>query len=363
MKKKILIINTAGMGLGGITTHILTYLEAIIGDCPSLSVTIGVTGLRDDDVILRFQKLGCKIIDLPNRKKNVFLYMKEINKLMHKHQFDVLHVHGNSGTMVIELFCGLLNHIPIRIAHCHNSVSNHMLVHKILGSLFTKTYTNAFACSDLAGEWLFGKDGYVVLPNAIDLSKFHFSRAIRAKKRAELGIPASKRVIGHVGNFNQQKNHVFLVNIFKEILKHEDSLLLLVGTGALEPVIKEKVRDEGLSDKVIFLGLRDDVYDWMQAMDCFIFPSKWEGFGTVLIEAQASGLPVLSADTAPDSVKINSNFIFMSLDSSPCQWAQQACNLLESNKNVRCIDVKKFSNYDVSYTKKIVEEVYHIQGR
>lgn len=131
-----------------------------------------------------------------------------------------------------------------------------------------------------------------------------------------------------------------MVNIFKEILKQEDSLLLLVGTGALEPVIKEKVRDEGLSDKVIFLGLRDDVYDWMQAMDCFIFPSKWEGFGTVLIEAQASGLPVLSADTAPDSVKINSNFIFMSLDSSPCQWAQQACNLLESNKNVRCIDVK-----------------------
>lgn len=144
---------------------------------------------------------------------------------------------------------------------------------------------------------------------------FIFARD-QSEKRAELGIPASKRVIGHVGNFNQQKNHVFLVNIFKEILKQEDSLLLLVGTGALEPVIKEKVRDEGLSDKVIFLGLRDDVYDWMQAMDCFIFPSKWEGFGTVLIEAQASGLPVLSADTAPDSVKINSSFIFMSLDSS-----------------------------------------------
>lgn len=78
MKKKILIINTAGMGLGGITTHILTYLEAIIGDCPNLSVTIGVTGLRDDDVILRFQKLGCEIVDLPNRKKKCsFIYERD----------------------------------------------------------------------------------------------------------------------------------------------------------------------------------------------------------------------------------------------------------------------------------------------
>lgn len=360
--KKVLIINTAGMGLGGITTHILTYLDAVISDYPDLSVTIGVTGLRNNEIISHFQRLGCEIVDLPDRKTNVLSYAKAIYKLMRTHQFDVLHVHGNSGTMIIELLCGLLNHIPIRIAHCHNSISNHMSIHKVLGPLFKKAYTDAFACSDLAGEWLFGENGYIVLPNAIDLSKFHFSTTIREKKRTELSIAPSMSVIGHVGNFNQQKNHVFLIEIFKEILKEKDSVLLLIGTGALEKNIKEKVLEEGLASKVIFLGLRDDVDAWMQAMDCFIFPSKWEGFGTVLVEAQASGLPVVSADTAPASVKINPNFVFFSLASSPWQWAHQACDLLNGDGEARCIDTKNFSEYDVSYTKKIVEETYHLHG-
>ena len=361
MTIKVFIINTAGMGLGGITTHMLTYLEAVLSDYPNLSVTIGVTGIRDDDVIRRFRKLGCEIVYLPDRKKHVLSYVMAINKVMNIHHFKVLHVHGNSGTMFIELLCGMLHRIPIRIAHCHNSQSDHMSLHKFLGPLFRKSYTNALACSDMAGEWLFGKNGYVVLPNAVNLTQFRYSKNLREKKRRELGLSSSIPVVGHVGNFNQQKNHVYLIDIFKEILKEEDAVLLLLGAGPLEGAIRERISEDGLSDKVIFLGLQDDVYEWMQAMDCFIFPSKWEGFGTVLIEAQASGLPILASNVIPAAVKINSNFVFLDLKQSPSQWASVANRLLKSGESERCIDTKKFKEYDISYTKNIVEKIYQLQ--
>lgn len=355
--KKILIINTAGMGLGGITTHILTYLDAVISDYPDLSVTIGVTGLRNNEIISHFQRLGCEIVDLPDRKTNVLSYAKAIYKLMRMHRFDVLHVHGNSGTMIIELLCGLLNHIPIRIAHCHNSISNHMSIHKVLGPVFKKTYTNAFACSEAAGKWIFD-DNFSVLPNAIDTRKYKFDKHIRDKIRSSLDINERTLVIGHVGNFNMQKNQSFLLGILSKLLAKNDAKLLLIGQGPLFNMIKNEAREKGLEKNVIFAGLCENVNEYLQAMDVFAMPSLYEGLPVSLIEAQTAALPCVLSSTISKEGIFNGRVIMESLNAGVDKWVDDILKmhkeypLSSRDEKISC------EQFDILSCVKKLEDVY-----
>ena len=356
-KRKILIINTSGLGIGGITTHMLNYIEKIQDN---IECTIVVTGQKSDRVLNEFSNMKCKLVFLPDRKKETIKYIRELRKVIKSTKFDVLHVHGNSSTMTIELFLGKCSNIPIRIAHCHNSICENLRLHKILLHIFKHCYTQALACSELAGNWIFGENNFDILPNAIDIDKFKYNPEIRREYRLHLDIDDKTTLIGHVGNFNEQKNHQFIIELFEKYEQHNDAKLVLIGDGALCENIKKMVCDLGLQDKVFFLGVRDDVNCWLQAMDLFLFPSKWEGFGMVLIEAQVSNLPIVASTEVPIITKVSNGIRYIDIKDDINEWENTMTKLLMTHKRNKQID-QRIKKYDILENVDYLCKIYNTE--
>lgn len=351
----VLIINTCGLGIGGITSHMINYSENLPKD---IILSIVVTGVYEQSVIDVFTQRGFNIIFLPNRKTNPVKYIMKLKSILKQKKYDVIHVHGNSATMAIELGLAKKYKIKTRIAHCHNSQCDHPKLNRLLSHYFKGLYTDALACSDLAGEWIFGTGSYKVLHNAIDLNKYAFSNEVRIEYRNELNIDEDAIAIGHIGNMNEQKNQKFLIKVFNELLKSKKAVLLLIGTGSLKNELIELAKKLKISNKIRFLGLRDDVSNLMCAMDIFVFPSLWEGLGMVAIEAQANGLPVLASTAVPQEVCLSDRIQYLSLDEPMEIWCDGICELLSKSKS-RIIDREKFKNYDINSEKKHLLEIYN----
>lgn len=356
----VLIINTCGLGVGGITSHMINYSEVLPKD---IKLSIVVTGIYEQSVIDLFVKRGFNIIFLPNRKKNPVRYMLALSNILKKEKYDVIHVHGNSATMVIELGLAKKNKIKTRIAHCHNSQCDHPKLNLILSPYFKMLYTDALACSDLAGEWIFGRGNYRVLHNAIDLDKYFFSDEVRNKYRKELKIDKDTVVIGHVGNINGQKNHKFLIKLFYEFQKNNKAMLLLIGADNFKTEMLELtnlIADLNISDKIKLLGLRNDVPNLLCAMDIFVFPSLFEGLGMVAVEAQANGLPVLASDAVPQEVRLSDKIEYLSLNEPMDVWCTCICDLLAKSTD-RTIKKEDFRNYDINSERKYLFDIYNKQ--
>ena len=188
-----------------------------------------------------------------------------------------------------------------------------------------------FACSKEAGEWLFGKrivegDKFQVIYNAIDCDRFAFREADRQSVRKEYGIE-NNFVVGHVGRHTAPKNPLFLLEVFSEIYKKDDTARLLqLGQGEMTAQMKQKCRELGIEDVVIFAGARQDVERYYSAMDVFLFPSAWEGFGMSTIEAQVSGLHVVVSDSVPSSTDMGIGlFHCIELSKTAKEWANFIC--------------------------------------
>jgi glycosyltransferase involved in cell wall biosynthesis len=161
------------------------------------------------------------------------------------------------------------------------------------------------------------------LNNAVNVEEFLFNKEMRQKIRRELNVH-DELVIGHIGRFNKQKNHEFLIDIFKLVVeKRPDAVLVMAGEGNLKPQIEKKVADLGLSSNVRFLGVRSDIANLMQGLDLFLFPSLFEGLPVVLVEAQAAGLKCLISDSITKETNITERIEFASLGESPEEWANK----------------------------------------
>jgi len=316
----------------------------------------------DDEI----QELGGKIFRMPvYRGTNHMDYLKNWEFFFKEHsEYKIIHGHIRS-TAAIYLNKAQKYGL-ITIVHSHNTSSGNgfsAIVKNILQFPIRYIADYFLACSKVAGEWLYGnkvcsKSNFHIINNAIDTKKFAFDKSIRDKKRKELKIE-DKLVIGHVGRFHPQKNHDFLVDIFKEIYdKNENAVLMLVGEGDLEELIQEKVYKLGLVNRVIFTGVRTDVSEMFQVMDVFVFPSLYEGLGIVLIEAQASGLPCVVADSIPNEALITQNVQQVLLTESPKMWAEV---ILQRNsgheRTCAFIEVKK-QGYDIEENYKWLQEFY-----
>ena len=299
--------------------------------------------LEDD-----LKKLGCNVYKLSGmwiRKPTDFIkYSKMLDDFFKEHNdYKVVHLNSSSKNYMVLKYAKKYN-IPIRIAHSHNiDFQTTNKAKKIIGNLFKplliKYATDYFACSEIAGEWLFGKkiiksNKFKVIHNAIDYEKFKYNEKIRKEFRKKLNISDSDIVIGHVGRFTTQKNHDYLIDIFYECYKRNNNYkLLLVGTGEKEQYIKQKIKNLNIEKKVIFAGFRTDVNKMMQAMDLFVFPSLYEGLGLVLIEAQANGLECLtSKKVVPNEAKATSLLTFINLDEKS-KWINKIISINIRRKN------------------------------
>lgn len=351
----LVVMNSVNVTFGGgIVQVILNYCSHL---CDEVNFDFAINEKSGCGLHKMFCEIGDNFYALPNKKENLAKYIKSLYKICKGKEYDAVHIHGNSANMLIELYIAKSAGIKKRVAHCHNSRCSHPRINKLLIPFFKKQYTNALACSETAGEWLFSKGKFEVLNNAIDLDRFAFNEKIRKQYRNLLNIDEDTIVLGHVGNINEQKNHEFLVDIFCKIvdagIKAE---LVLIGNGPLKEQIEKKVSNLKLNNIVHFLGIREDVENWMQAMDIFVFPSKWEGLGMVAVEAQAAGLWVLASNEVPQAAKITDRFINIPLDSENV-WVDTALECIRKDNN-RIVNRNDFKLYDIKAQCEKLKEIY-----
>lgn len=285
-------------------------------------------GLYEDEITA----MGGKIYHLSFRDdKNYFKYKKDLEKFFEEHpEYKVVHGHlAAVGSMYLG--AAKKSGVPCRISHSHiasySKTRKGILIH-IMNRNFGKHASHRFACSKVAGKYMYGKKDFTVLNNGIDCHRFAFDQNERNRVRSELQLDG-KIVFVHVGRFFDQKNHSFLIDIFSQIKKlRENSMLLLIGVGPLQDEIREKCKALGIEDSVKFMGSRTDVPSLLSASDVFLFPSLYEGLPLTVVEAQASGLPILSSDQVTEEVVMTEECQRISLDLGADVWAQKALELL-----------------------------------
>ncbi|WP_186424205.1 glycosyltransferase [Lacrimispora celerecrescens] len=243
-----------------------------------------------------------------------------------------------------------------------NARRNQLLCYPIL---FMKC--NRIACSRAAGSFLFGEkmvqqNKVYILYNAIDCKKYRYNREKREKLRYLLGVQ-DKLVIGHVGRFEKQKNHEFLIESFS-ILKKQcpESVLILIGSGSLKMVMEQKVKDAGLEDTVFFLGQQNNNQDWYQAMDLFWLPSVYEGLPMAAVEAQASGLPCFLADSITQEVELLDTTKRLSLKKGPEYWAAEACKLYNTLKRDDAWRMVENAGFGIESSSIALQRYYMNEG-
>ena len=303
------------------------------------------------------ENLGGKVFIIPSYK-HYFKFKKTLKKYFLDNKYDIVHVNMNSLSFIalkVAKKCG----IKVRISHSHSSSNKkefkkHLL--KMLLRPFAKrNATHYFACSELAGRWLFGNKLYdsgkiEIINNAIDIDKYRYNSLFRKEIRDRLHIPEDSKVIGHIGRFCKQKNHEYLINIFKDVqTKLPDAHLLLVGDGELFDQIKEYVRTSGVKN-VIFVGPTTEAYKFYNAMDIFVLPSLYEGLPVVGVEAQANMLKCLFSTEVTEEAKLLDTTEFLELSTGPDEWSNKIVDFLSrSSKRNNAgfsdkFDIKKISS-------------------
>ena len=355
---RILVINTTPFTYQGIACVIRNYCYRI--KSPGLQIEYAVFDLHPE-LEKELKQSGLVYYRLASRRTHSKIYFKQLKLLLKNGHFDCVHIHGNSAMMLPELVLAKNCGIEKRIVHCHNTTCNNPLLNSLLLPLFYRLSTIRLACSEEAGNWLYKGRSYTVLNNAIDTEVFRFDELKRNLNRKKLGLE-NQFVIGHIGRINEQKNHEYLVRVFKEFHDHvPDSKLICIGEGALRPELEQLISDLKLEEHVMLLGEHKNVENLLNAMDCFVFPSKWEGLGMVLLEAQAGGLPCIASDAVPNEADMGLTR-YLPLGDTAC-W----CRAIEDIKNreqnrcktsEQCRKTLKQKSYDLNENIKQLVNIY-----
>lgn len=312
---------------------------------------------------------GSKIFYVTPRGENFKKNNHEISKVFKENKYVIVHSHMDAAGYFLLKEAKKAG-IPVCISHSHNTANKrknnsnikdliYKIVHEFAIKRLPKVTDVRIACSTEAGNWLFNGSKFKVLNNAIDINKYTYDSSKREKMRQALGFN-NEIVIGHVGRFAVQKNHEFLIDIFAGFLNcHADAKLVLVGTGELLNIIKQKVSLLGIEKNVMFLGVRNDVDGLMQAFDVFLLPSLHEGLPVVGVEAQASGLPCVISSTVSPEIKLSDNTVLVSLDASVSEW----CNVIEDvyNRDVnrtKGMEIVKNAGFDIKDVINALMKIY-----
>lgn len=320
------------MDRGGVETFLMNVYRGIDRNLLQFDFVEqeGAEGAYDEEI----RELGGIIYRCPPAfPRYAAAYCKWWQDFFSEHpEYRIIHGHARGSAPIYLSIAKVMNRHTI--VHCHNAERGLRTVPRHIWQYGLRWFPEyRFACSVDAGHVQYGYHRpFTVIKNGIDTNAFTYDPAIRAARRQELGI-GSGPVIGHVGRFEAQKNHSFLIEIFRELHKRcPEAVLMLVGDGAGRPAVEEQVHEYGLENSVVFLGSRKDVNEWMQAMDLFVFPSLHEGLPLVIIEAQTACLPCLiSADVISEEVRITDLVRFISLKRRPAQWAEMILRILKRN--------------------------------
>ena len=351
------------MDRGGAETMVMNYYRNI--DRTKVQFDFLVhreqPGAYEDEI----KSLGGRIYRMcPVYPQNFSRYKRDIRVFFREHsEYKIVHSHM-SELGYFALKEAAAQGVPVRICHAHSSPHGFDLK-MIMRTYFKKRMmpylTHLFMCGVESGRWLYGERNesrFIMLNNAIDAAEHTYSPGKRAEMRRQLGL-TDELVIGHVGRFNQPKNHPFLLGIFAALLKKQpNAVLLLVGGGEDMPKIQVKAQELGIAERVRFLGVRSDVAELMQAMDVFVFPSLYEGLPVTMVEAQASGLPCLISDKVPPECLLTEGLVeSVPLSESADVWAKKILERRGTPRTDRSAEIAAHG-FDITTEAVKLQEFY-----
>lgn len=306
-------------------------------------------------------ELGGKLLKINASRHNPVHYVKYVNRLFEQIGFDAVYYNTCDIMSMDMIMFGKKHGVPVRIIHSHNS-SNivkpnllHYFTEKWCRKHLDEYATKLLACSKVAGDWMFGGRTFEIVNNGIDVVKFTFSQKSRQQKRDELGLK-DKFVIGFVGSIWDQKNPLFLIDLFKHVHEREpNAVLLVIGDGELRKEMQNRVEAMNLSKEVRFLGVRSDVPQLMCAMDHFVLPSKFEGLPFVLVEAQCSGLSCTTSNNVSIESDLTGEVNFLHLDSPMDEWVEKIINSKSAYRREEYPRIIAEKGYDIKTTTNLIE--------
>ncbi len=315
-----LVVNTVPTDPNGVAQVIFNISDNINHDYVKydlVSINIPEQSYYD-----RIERYGGHIYVLDRRIANLLCYTLSLYKLIKTNKYDIIHIHGNSALLIIEVLTALLANCRVRITHSHNTRSNYPFIHKLLRPLYNLCLSGRLACGYEAGMWMYGRKPFTVINNGINTEKFRFNNDLRKNLRKDLGLSEEDILVGHVGFFNDQKNHIFLLDCFQFIQRGNPHYkLILLGDGPNRTLIETKIREHDLQSSVVLTGLVTNINEFLSAIDLILMPSLYEGLPLAMIEEQACGLRCYVSDTITKEVDKTGLVTFLSLSDSPQKWA------------------------------------------
>lgn len=305
---------------------------------------------------------GGELIKLNYSPKEIFSYLYNVYKVLKKGQFDVVHAHFYHFSGIL-LFVAFLAGVKVRVSHCHNDKSSVYVNSKLPKKAYLKfcqllndTFSNRkISVSESASSSLFRDTNNVsIIPCGLHFETFDVERSSKGNKI---------RLV-NVGSYSEQKNHMFMLDIAKELkVRNIDFQLSFIGDGPLKEDINNRITEYELNSEVLLLGKRNDVqYILSHECDFFIFPSLFEGLGLAAVESQYYGATTIASNCLPKELNLSGYFHTLSISSeSVCDWADSIVNLSKDNSanEVReCRDKISSSNMSIVNNFKAILDIY-----
>lgn len=334
--------------VGGVETFILGFSRWLRSQNVDVGFITGSEAMCYKDVLIG---LGCKVHYVNcNRRTNPLGYKRELKKFFAASDYNVFYYNAISCSM-IEILKQAKRHGMLCVTHSHSAWNGGgvgSFLHKIHKKAMSKMTDIAFACSDLAGQWLFDANivQFELIPNGIDLEKYRFNPSIRREFRKTLRICENQSVIGHIGALSYIKNQTFLIDMLTRLNEKNDTVLVLIGKGEDEEKLRAYAKQTNTEDKVVFLGFVNNTHEYLNAFDLFVFPSLFEGLPIAVIEAQANGLPVLMSDTISKQACVAGNSKMLALTESIDIWCETAMSMFKNGRNEDNTGMLKEKGFD-----------------
>ena len=364
--KKIKVLQVLNeLNIGGIQVFVMNVYRNINRNAVQFDFLLSSPkiGAFEEEI----EEMGGHIYRVTSRRESVVKNICDLKEFFRQHSdYDCVHCHFSNLSYITPLVYAKKVGIPIRIIHSHSTNLPNNIIHKCLHSINKKRInhlaTHFFACSDLAGTWLFGGSAayhkMVLINNGIKTKDYQYNKIIAQEMKEKLGV-TGKTVYGTVGTFCEAKNHPFIIELFASLYKkNKNAVLLIAGVKPDNEIMNKMIRDYDLQDSVKLLGLRSDIPNVLQCYDCYLMPSKWEGFPVSLLEAQASGLLCFVSSSVTKQAKINYNVYYLDLSEGVEKWTDVIESHMSNNIRIENVNLIIEAGFDISKTAEKLLSVY-----